>query len=307
MTGETILVVDDSRPTRDFMVDYVLKPKGYRAILAVDGEEGVQLALEQHPDLIILDMELPRMDGMEVLHALKARGLNIPVIMATAHGSEQVAIEAFRLGVRDYVPKPFEVNGMIKTIEHALAETRMRKERDELFSRLLQTNRSLEARLRELNTLYGISKSVTMLLDHDSLLRRIVEAAQFVTGAQMCLLRLHDCGRRPTAHSSHQRRAQHDAAAGERHGRPAGHARRAAGDHADHGGRAAEGGRQIDRHAGGHQRRRARGPSSTTICTCCRRWPITPRSRSRIHACSASWKNRRNARSRSSATSSSAT
>src|SRR5512136_928772 len=192
MAGETILVVDDSRPTRDFIVEYVLKPKGYRAILAVDGEEGVQLAIEQHPDLIILDVELPRMDGMEVLHALKANGLNIPVIVATAHGSEQVATEAFRLGVRDYVPKPFEVNSMIKTIEHALAETRMRKERDELFAKLLQTNRSLEARLRELNTLYGISKSVTMLLDHDSLLRRIVEAAQFVTGAQMCLLRLKD-------------------------------------------------------------------------------------------------------------------
>jgi two-component system NtrC family sensor kinase len=94
--------------------------------------------------------------------------------------------------VRDYVPKPFEVNTMIKSIEHALAETRMRKERDELFAKLLATNRSLEARLRELNTLYGISKSVTMLLDHDSLLRRIVEAAQFVTGAQMCLLRLYD-------------------------------------------------------------------------------------------------------------------
>jgi class 3 adenylate cyclase/DNA-binding response OmpR family regulator len=192
MAGETILVVDDSRPTREFIVDYVLKPKGYLTILAVDGEEGVQLAVEQHPDLIILDVELPRLDGMGVLHALKANGLSIPVIMSTAHGSEQVAIEAFRLGVRDYVPKPFEVNTMIKAIEHALAETRMRKERDELFAKLLQTNRSLEARLRELNTLYGISKSVTMLLDHDSLLRRIVEAAQFVTGAQMCLLRLYD-------------------------------------------------------------------------------------------------------------------
>ena len=51
--------------------------------------------------------------------------------MSTAHGSEQVATEAFRLGVRDYVPKPFEVNDMIKAIERALAETRMRKERDE--------------------------------------------------------------------------------------------------------------------------------------------------------------------------------
>jgi class 3 adenylate cyclase/DNA-binding response OmpR family regulator len=192
MAGETILVIDDSRATREFIVDYVLKPKGYLAVLAVDGAEGVQLALEQKPDLIILDVELPKMDGMEVLHALKQNGVNVPVIMSTAHGSEQIATEAFRLGVRDYVPKPFEVNSMIKAIEHALVETRIRRERDELVTKLLQTNRSLEARLRELNTLYGISKSVTMLLDHDSLLRRIVEAAQFVTGAQMCVLRLRD-------------------------------------------------------------------------------------------------------------------
>src|SRR5512137_2472120 len=150
MSGETILVVDDSHHTREFIVDYVLKPKGYRAVLAVDGVEGVQLALEQKPDLIILDMKLPKLDGMDVLHALKDNGLNIPVIMVTAHGSEQIAVEAFRLGVRDYVPKPFEVSNMIKIIEHALVETRIRKERDELFVRLLQTNRALEARLREL-------------------------------------------------------------------------------------------------------------------------------------------------------------
>jgi len=192
MSGETILVVEDSHHTREFIVDYVLKPQGYRAMQAVDGAEGLRLAREHKPDLIILDMELPKLDGMGVLHGLKESGLNFPVIMSTAHGSEQIAVEAFHLGVRDYVPKPFEVSVMVKAIEHALVETRVRKERDELLARLLQTNRALEARLRELNTLYGISKSMTMLLDHDSLLRRIVEAAQFVTGAQLCLLRMYD-------------------------------------------------------------------------------------------------------------------
>ena len=192
MAGETILVVDDARPTREFIVEYVLKPKGFRPILAVNGAEGLQLARAQNPDLIILDFELPKLSGLEVLEALKADGLNIPVIMSTAHGSEQTVIDAFRLGVRDYVPKPYEVSSMIKAIDHALAETRMRKERDELVAKLLQTNRALEARLRELNTLYGIGKSVTLLLDHDTLLRRIVEAAQFVTGAQACVLRLYD-------------------------------------------------------------------------------------------------------------------
>jgi class 3 adenylate cyclase/DNA-binding response OmpR family regulator len=192
MAGETILVIDDSRPTREFILEYVLKPKGFRSLLAVNGAEGLQLARTQSPDLIILDLELPKLTGMEVLQALKSEALNIPVIMSTAHGSEQAVVDAFRLGVRDYVPKPFEVSSMIRAIDHALAETRMRKERDELVAKLLQTNRSLEARLRELNTLYGISKSVTLLLDHDSLLQRIVEAAQFVTGAQTCVLRLYD-------------------------------------------------------------------------------------------------------------------
>jgi class 3 adenylate cyclase/CheY-like chemotaxis protein len=190
MASETILVVDDSKTTRDFAVEYVLKPHGYKPLIAVDGEDGLRVALETLPDLIILDLEMPRLNGLDVLRALRKRALTIPVILSTAHGSEGIAIEVFRLGVRDYVTKPYEVDEMVTAIERALAETRMRRERDDLMARLVQTNRSLEARLRELGTLYGIGKSVTTLLDHDTLLRRIVEAAQFVIGAQACILRL---------------------------------------------------------------------------------------------------------------------
>ncbi|MFN8596650.1 MAG: adenylate/guanylate cyclase domain-containing protein [Anaerolineae bacterium] len=192
MSGETILVIDDSKATRDFVVDYVLKPNGYIPLIAGDGEEGLRIALTALPDLIILDLEMPKLSGLDVLKALKKRAVTIPVILSTAHGSEALAIEVFRHGVRDYVVKPFEIADMLNSIERALAETRTKRERDDLLARLVQANRSLEARLRELSTLYGISKSVTALIDHDSLLRRIVEAAQFVTGAQSCLLRLRD-------------------------------------------------------------------------------------------------------------------
>lgn len=190
MAGETILVIDDSKTTRNFVVDYVLKPHGYLPLIAANGEEGIRTTLTALPDLIILDLEMPRLNGLEVLQALRKRALSIPVILSTAHGSEAIAIEVFRLGVRDYVTKPYEVDEMTAAIERALVETRVRHERDDLMTRLVQTNRSLEARLRELSALYGISKSVTTLLDHDTLLRRIVEAAQFVTGAQACVLRL---------------------------------------------------------------------------------------------------------------------
>ena len=98
MSGETILVVDDSSLTREFIVDYVLKPKGYRAMQAIDGAEGLRLAREHKPDLIILDMEMPKLDGMGVLRALKESGLNFPVIMSTAHGSEQIASRSLSAG-----------------------------------------------------------------------------------------------------------------------------------------------------------------------------------------------------------------
>jgi class 3 adenylate cyclase/DNA-binding response OmpR family regulator len=190
MSGERVLVIDDSKQAREFAADYVLKPAGYEVTIARDGAEGIRLALQSPPDLIILDYEMPKMDGLEVMRALRARDVSIPVILSTAHGSEQFAVEVYRLGVRDYVTKPYQVDEMLAAIERALNEARLRRERDDLVNRLLQSNRALEARVRELNALYGIGKSVTALLDHEGLLNRIVEAAQFVTGAQSCAIHL---------------------------------------------------------------------------------------------------------------------
>ncbi len=190
MAGERVLVIDDSKQAREFVAEYVLKPSGFDVVAARDGAEGIRLALQSPPDLIILDYEMPKMNGLEVLHALRAKDLAIPVILSTAHGSEQFAVEVFRLGVRDYVTKPYQVEDMLAAIERSLNEARLRRERDDLVNRLLQSNAALEARLRELNALYGIGKSVTALLDHEGLLNRIVEAAQFVTGAQSCAIHL---------------------------------------------------------------------------------------------------------------------
>lgn len=184
MTGERILVVDDSKHTRDFVADCVLQQNGFVPTLARDGAEGVRLALQAPPDLMILDYEMPKMNGLEVLRAIRTKKLAIPVILSTAHGSEAFAVEVFRLGVRDYVTKPFEVQEMISAIDRSLYAVRLKRQRDDLLTRLTQSNRTLESRVRELNTLYSIGKSVTSLLEHDGLLRRIVEAAMFVTRAQ---------------------------------------------------------------------------------------------------------------------------
>ncbi len=184
MSGERILVVDDSKENREFIVDYILKPNGFEPIEARDGVEGMELARRQSPDLILLDLQMPRLDGMGVLTALRSENLNIPVILMTFHGSEEIAIDVFRMGVRDYVKKPYTPEEMLSAIEGNLNETRLRKEKEALTSRLLNANRELHSRIKELNTLYSVGKSVTSLLNPTQLLARVVEAATTVTNAE---------------------------------------------------------------------------------------------------------------------------
>src|SRR5215470_15471134 len=184
VTGERILVVDDSKENREFIIDYILKPNGYEPVEARDGVEGMELARKISPDLMLLDLQMPRLDGTGVLTALRRENLAIPVILMTFHGSEEIAIEVFRLGVRDYVKKPYTPEEMLEAIENNLTETRLRKEKEALTSRLLNANRELHSRIKELNTLYSIGKSVTSLLNPTQLLARVVEAATTVTSAE---------------------------------------------------------------------------------------------------------------------------
>lgn len=187
-----MLVIDDRPENREFVVNYVLKPNGYASLTASDGEEGLKVALRESPDLILLDMQMPKMDGVEVLQALHEAGLDIPVILMTFHGSEELAVQVFRLGVKDYVIKPFQINEMLTAMERALTEVRLRRERDALTAKLVQVNRQLERRVNALNTLYSIGKSVTAVLDLEQLLNRLVEAAVYIAGAEEGYLLLMD-------------------------------------------------------------------------------------------------------------------
>jgi class 3 adenylate cyclase/CheY-like chemotaxis protein len=153
-------------------------------LTARDGKEGLELAVELHPDLILLDLQMPRMNGIQVLQELAARSMDIPVILMTFHGSEEIAVEVYRLGVRDYVKKPYSVDEMLAAIDRSLTETRLRKEKEALTQRVIQANRELQRRLQELNVLYSVGKSVTALMKMNQLLPRIVDAATQVTQAE---------------------------------------------------------------------------------------------------------------------------
>ncbi|MFQ3536878.1 MAG: response regulator, partial [Aggregatilineales bacterium] len=190
MANERILVVDDGRENREFIIKYILQPNEYRAQEARDGVECLEIVRREPPDLILLDLQMPRLDGMGVLEVLHRERSEIPVILMTFHGSEDIAVEVFRMGVRDYIRKPYTAEEMLNAIERSLAEVRLRREKEALTTRLMNANRELHTRIKELNTLYNIGKSVAALLDMQQLLARIVDAAISLTNAEQARLLL---------------------------------------------------------------------------------------------------------------------
>ena len=193
MPGEKVLVVEDRRENLVFLANQILRPEGYDVITAGDGKAGLDKALGQQPDLIIMDFRMPKMTGIEVLKALKDAEKDIPVIMTTFHGSEELVIEAFRLGVRDYLIKPYEVDEMLAAIDRALAPRRsFREQTSALQDDVSQVRDQLEKRVKELHILSGIGKAITSILQVEKILQRIVEAASYLTGAEESFLMLLD-------------------------------------------------------------------------------------------------------------------
>ncbi|MCC6190953.1 MAG: diguanylate cyclase [Anaerolineales bacterium] len=172
----TILVVDDSRLIRDFFADSVLRPAGYTVLTAPEGTAGLRLAQSHRPDLIIADLQMPGLSGLELKSALAAAGDNTPVILITAEGSENIASQAMLAGVSYYLPKPVDVDVMLAAIGQALTVERLRRERAEALA-------ALERRVHQLETLQTIGRALTASLDLDQVLVSVVEAAVRLTAA----------------------------------------------------------------------------------------------------------------------------
>ena len=124
---KTILIVDDEKPIVDILI-YNLQKEGYQTIEAFDGETAINMALEKKPDLILLDIMLPKVDGLTVCKRIR-NSLNMPIIMISAKDEEIDKILGLELGADDYITKPFSVRELVARVKANLRKAELNKQK----------------------------------------------------------------------------------------------------------------------------------------------------------------------------------
>jgi DNA-binding NtrC family response regulator len=171
----TVLLIEDDAPSRR-LVQAILKPEGVDVAMAQDGQQGLELADANEPDVVILDLRLPGMDGLEVLQRLRAAHRNLPVIIVTAFGELKTAVEATKLGAFDYLTKPIEHEQLTFAVRRAL-ETR-----------------ELRLEVEQLRESGGGSPSLMQQMGRSAAVARVVEQVRTVAETNFSVLILGDTG-----------------------------------------------------------------------------------------------------------------
>lgn len=157
--SERILVVENNPDIRDLVARQALTTSGYQVKTATTASTAIQLEMTFSPDLIITNLHLPDLSGIDLLVALSSQGTDLPVILIAEQGMEADVIQAFRLGASDYLNWPARKAEVLAAVERALKNVRFRREREELEKQIKQTNFERQRRVRELTTIFFSGES----------------------------------------------------------------------------------------------------------------------------------------------------
>lgn len=189
---DTILIIDDDAAARTLLREQVFSSEQYRVVEAQGMDDGLVALRTQTPDLILVDLQLPNLTGHDVMVAFKAQGYHGPLIAMGERGSPRAATEALRLGATDYVTKPLREAEVLAAVERGLEDVRLRRHHDQMRQQLTEANTRLDARVKELHTLYEIGQAVTALRDLASIFEQVMEGAITLTQADQAFLLLRD-------------------------------------------------------------------------------------------------------------------
>ena len=121
--GETVLVVEDDRSLREGLA-MNFRLRGYRVLTAATGDEGLRAAFDGQPDLVVLDLMLPGVDGLEILEELRGREVDVPVLILSARDRLQDKVRGLEIGADDYMTKPFQLPELVARVEALLRRRR---------------------------------------------------------------------------------------------------------------------------------------------------------------------------------------
>ncbi len=178
-----ILIVDDDEAIRRSL-DKILRYEGYETVLAANGSQGVNLALQESPDLILLDIKMPRMDGMEVLQTLIKQGTEAPVVMISGHGTIQTALEATKLGAFDFLEKPLDRERLLIVCRNAAEKKTLQEENAAL-------HKQVESRYRIIGEDAALQKSLERVDRVAPTNATVLITGQSGTGKELIAHRIH--------------------------------------------------------------------------------------------------------------------
>ena len=138
----TVLVVDDAAIDRRITGAIIEHNLGWRVTYAEDGAAGLAAMERELPRLVVTDLHMPGMDGLELVAAVRRRYPSVPVVLMTAFGNEEIAIQALREGAASYVPKKSQDRDLVPTLEQVVAAALQQRRQQELLTRLLHTESS---------------------------------------------------------------------------------------------------------------------------------------------------------------------
>jgi DNA-binding response OmpR family regulator len=189
MAGERVLVIEDDLAMRRGLSDN-FQFAGYDVRSAADGEAGLRIALEEKPDLIVLDIMLPRLNGYEVCRRVREQGLDMPIIMLTAKGHESDIVLGLDLGADDYVTKPFGIRELLARAKAFLRRRHLGEQEVHRFGRftldlsarrLTADGREVVLTPKELALLAFLVRQAGRALTRDAILRGVWGRDVFVT------------------------------------------------------------------------------------------------------------------------------
>ena len=186
-----ILIIEDEEPIRRVLVK-ILTEENNEFLLseAVDGKQGIKLINDEEFDLILCDIKMPKMDGLEVLEQAKKSGISTPFIMLTGHGNVETAVHAMKVGAYDFIPKPPDLNRLLISVRNAIASKHLTKE-----------NVRLKKKIAKKYDIIGGASSIKKVLE---LIDKVAP-----TQARILITGPNGTGKELVAHQIHQKSDRH--------------------------------------------------------------------------------------------------